>query len=169
MKSEISSAFLFHRLARLKNSYLPTVGTCLNNSILKVGFNICSTVLYVCMFYIVTVVRVHVLYCDSCRCACLLLWQLYVCMFCIVTVVRVHVFYCDSCTCACFVLWQLYERRKYEKHCPVATIKRTPSLMDGFSLISINFVLSYIWDVSSDTSGTVIFWKRFWGMITAWP
>ena len=39
------------------------------------------------MFCIVTVVRVHVLYCD-----------MYVYIFCIVTVVRVHVPYCDGGT-----------------------------------------------------------------------
>ena len=27
-------------------------------------------------------------------------------------------------------------------------------------LIEINFALSYIWDVSPDTPGTVIFWKQ---------
>jgi hypothetical protein len=45
------------------------------------------------MFCIVTVVCVHVLYCD---------WYVY--MFCVVTVVRVHVLYCDSDTCTRFVL-----------------------------------------------------------------
>jgi hypothetical protein len=39
------------------------------------------------MFYIVTVLRVLVLYCDSGTC-----------MFCIATVVRVHVLCCDSGT-----------------------------------------------------------------------
>jgi len=56
------------------------------------------------MFCIVTVVRGHVLYCDSGACACFVLWQCYVCMFCVVTVVRAYVLYCDSVTCACFVL-----------------------------------------------------------------
>jgi hypothetical protein len=28
--------------------------------------------------------------------------------------------------------------------------------MDGIPLIDINFALSYIWDVSADTSGNVI-------------
>jgi hypothetical protein len=50
------------------------------------------------MFYIVTVVRVHVLYCDSGTRTCFILWQWYVYMFCIVTVVRVHVLYCDNGT-----------------------------------------------------------------------
>ena len=45
------------------------------------------------MFCIVTLVRVHVLCCDSGTC-----------MFCIVTVVRVHVLCCDSGTCTCSVL-----------------------------------------------------------------
>jgi hypothetical protein len=49
------------------------------------------------IFYIVTAVRVHVLYCDSGRCTCSVLWQRYMYMFCIVTAVRVHVLYCDSC------------------------------------------------------------------------
>ena len=67
-------------------------------------------------------------------------------MFCIVTVVRVHVLYCDSGT----------REEKFEKHCPVASIKRSPSLIDVIPLTDINFALSYIWDVPSDTSGTVI-------------
>jgi hypothetical protein len=37
------------------------------------------------MFCIVTVVHVHVLYCDSGTCTCFVLWQWYVYMFCIVT------------------------------------------------------------------------------------
>ena len=54
-------------------------------------------------FCILTVVRVHVLYCEC-----------YVCIFCIVTVLRLHFlyfdsftcirFYCYSVTCICFVL-----------------------------------------------------------------
>jgi hypothetical protein len=56
------------------------------------------------MFCTVTVVRVHVLYCDSGTCTCfvLLLWYVYV--FCIVTVAGVHVLYCDIGTCTNFVL-----------------------------------------------------------------
>jgi len=40
------------------------------------------------MFCIVTVVRVHVLCCDSGTCPCFVLWQRYVSMFCVVTAVR---------------------------------------------------------------------------------
>ena len=61
--------------------------------------------IYVC---IVTIVRVHVLYCDSGTCICFVLWQRYVYMFCVVRAVRVHVLYCDSGTCTCFVLWLRY-------------------------------------------------------------
>jgi hypothetical protein len=43
------------------------------------------------MFYIVTVVLVHVLYCDSGTATCFVLRHWYVYMFCIVIVVRVHV------------------------------------------------------------------------------
>ena len=78
------------------------------------------------MFCIVTVVRIHVLYCDCGTCTCFVLWQWYVYMFCIVTVVRVHVLYCDSGTCTCFVLsqwyvyifvlWLRYVRKKVSKH-----------------------------------------------------
>ena len=61
------------------------------------------------MFCIVTVVHVHVLYCDSgtlymfcivtvVHCTCFVLWQWYI----------VHVLYCDSGTCTCFILWQWY-------------------------------------------------------------
>ena len=46
------------------------------------------------MFCIVTVVRVHVSYCDSGTRKC----------FFILTVVRVHVLCCDSDACTCFVL-----------------------------------------------------------------
>ena len=60
------------------------------------------------MFCIVTVVGVHVLYCDSDMCTCFVLWQWYVYMFCVVTAVRVHVLCCASGTCTCFVLWQWY-------------------------------------------------------------
>jgi hypothetical protein len=47
---------------------------------------------YVYMFSIVTVVRVHVLYCVSGTPTCFVLLQWYVYMFCIVTVARLHVF-----------------------------------------------------------------------------
>ena len=46
------------------------------------------------MFFIVTVLRVHVLYFDSGTCTC----------FCIVTVLRVQVLCFDSGTCTCFLL-----------------------------------------------------------------
>ena len=42
------------------------------------------------MFCIVTAVGVHVLYCDSGRCTCFVLWQRQVYMFCIVTAVGVQ-------------------------------------------------------------------------------
>ena len=71
-----------------------------------------------------TVVHIHVLYCDSGTYTCFVLCQLYVHMFCIVTMVRVqallchsgavvffivtvvhiHVLYCDSGMCIYFVL-----------------------------------------------------------------
>jgi len=63
---------------------------------------------YVYMFCIVTVVRVHVLYCYNGTCTCSVLWEWYVYMFCIVTEVRVHVLHCDIGTCTCSVLWQRY-------------------------------------------------------------
>ena len=44
------------------------------------------------MFCIVTVVRGHVLYCDSGTCACFVCGQWYVGMFCIVKVVQVYMF-----------------------------------------------------------------------------
>ena len=64
------------------------------------------------MFCIVTVVRVHVLYCDSDTCT-----------FRIVTLALVHVlycdsgtrtffFYCDSGTCTYFVMRLWYVRKK---------------------------------------------------------
>jgi len=56
------------------------------------------------MLCIVTVVRVHVLCCDSGTRTCFILCQLYAYMFCIVTVVRVRVLYCVSYTRTCFVL-----------------------------------------------------------------
>jgi len=46
----------------------------------------------------VTVVLVHVLYCDSGTCTCFVLWQWYLYMFCTVTMVLVNVLYCDDGT-----------------------------------------------------------------------
>ena len=60
------------------------------------------------MFCIVTVVGVHVLYCDGGICTCFVLWRWYLYMFCIMTVVFVHVLYYDGGPCTCFVLWRLY-------------------------------------------------------------
>jgi hypothetical protein len=56
----------------------------------------------------VTVVRVHVLYCDSGTWTWSVLCQWYVYMLCVVPVVRVHAVCCDSGTCTCCVLWQWY-------------------------------------------------------------
>ena len=53
---------------------------------------------YSYMFCIVTVLCVHVFYCDSVIRTCFVLWQCYAYMFCIVTVLCVHV----------FLLWQCY-------------------------------------------------------------
>ena len=49
-------------------------------------------------------VRVHVLHCDSGICTCFVLWQWYVHMLCTVIMVRVHVMFCDVGACTCFVL-----------------------------------------------------------------
>ena len=59
------------------------------------------------MFFVLTVVRVHVLCCDSCSVHGLC------CNSCSVHVLccdscSVHVLCCDSCTCTRFLLWQLY-------------------------------------------------------------
>ena len=39
----------------------------------------------------------------------------------------------------------------FEKVCSVASIKKSPSLMDGIPLTDVNFALSYSGDVSPDT------------------
>jgi len=67
------------------------------------------------MFCIVTVLCVHVSYCDRVMLTCFVLWECYVYMFCIVTELCVRVLYCDgvcihvlyydSVMCTCFVLW----------------------------------------------------------------
>ena len=72
-----------------------------NNGSLGQCFSICGIRFlllqwYLYMFCIVTVVSVHVLYCDSGTCTYFILCQRYVYVFCIVPVVGVQVLYCES-------------------------------------------------------------------------